>query len=140
MSGPTLSYTLGCSVTLRIQNAWAPALSTPSLGLPAFWVNQAGYAANIAAGETSLVRLLVWRSLPPSFTFAIVSPPQELVSTLCNRRYTEKSIAYTESHDQGLVGDQTIGALPWFTEHNALGVASCLAFTPHLRDISQYKL
>ena len=32
------------------------------------------------------------------------------MSTLCNRRYTEKSIAYVESHDQGLVGDQTVGA------------------------------
>lgn len=35
---------------------------------------------------------------------------QELVGTLCNRRYTEKSVAYAESHDQALVGDQTIGA------------------------------
>ena len=34
---------------------------------------------------------------------------QELVSTLCNRRYTEKSVAYAESHDQAIVGDQTIG-------------------------------
>lgn len=32
----------------------------------------------------------------------------ELVGTLCNRRYTEKSVAYAESHDQALVGDQTI--------------------------------
>jgi hypothetical protein len=36
---------------------------------------------------------------------------QDLVSTLCNRRYTERSIAYVESHDQGLVGDQTVGAV-----------------------------
>lgn len=35
---------------------------------------------------------------------------QELVGTLCNRRYTEKSVAYAESRDQALVGDQTIGA------------------------------
>jgi hypothetical protein len=34
---------------------------------------------------------------------------QELVGTLCNRRYTEKSVAYAESHDQAIVGDQTIG-------------------------------
>jgi 1,4-alpha-glucan branching enzyme len=33
-----------------------------------------------------------------------------LVSALCNRRYTEKSVGYAESHDQALVGDQTIGA------------------------------
>jgi 1,4-alpha-glucan branching enzyme len=32
----------------------------------------------------------------------------ELVCTLCNRRYSEKSIAYAESHDQALVGDKTI--------------------------------
>lgn len=33
----------------------------------------------------------------------------EIVSTLCNRRYTEKTVGYAESHDQALVGDQTIG-------------------------------
>ncbi|PNW82693.1 hypothetical protein CHLRE_06g289850v5 [Chlamydomonas reinhardtii] len=33
---------------------------------------------------------------------------QDIVSALCNRRYTEKSIGYAESHDQALVGDQTI--------------------------------
>ena len=32
----------------------------------------------------------------------------EIVSTLCNRRYTEKTVGYAESHDQALVGDQTI--------------------------------
>jgi hypothetical protein len=32
----------------------------------------------------------------------------ELVCTLCNRRYSERSIAYAESHDQALVGDKTI--------------------------------
>lgn len=32
----------------------------------------------------------------------------ELVSTLCNRRYSEKTVGYAESHDQALVGDQTI--------------------------------
>ncbi|MEW5315457.1 MAG: hypothetical protein WDW38_006883 [Sanguina aurantia] len=32
----------------------------------------------------------------------------EIVSALCNRRYTEKTIGYAESHDQALVGDQTI--------------------------------
>ena len=31
----------------------------------------------------------------------------EMVSTLCNRRYTEKAIAYVESHDQSIVGDKT---------------------------------
>eukprot|EP00898_Chlorokybus_atmophyticus_P007345 jgi/Chlat1/7611/Chrsp64S07096 len=32
----------------------------------------------------------------------------EIIATLCNRRYTEKCVAYSESHDQGLVGDKTI--------------------------------
>lgn len=32
----------------------------------------------------------------------------DLVSTLCNRRYSEKTVGYAESHDQALVGDQTI--------------------------------
>ena len=34
--------------------------------------------------------------------------PSDLVSVLCNRRYTERTVAYAESHDQALVGDQTI--------------------------------
>ncbi|KAH7615671.1 hypothetical protein Ndes2526B_g09583 [Nannochloris sp. 'desiccata'] len=34
--------------------------------------------------------------------------PSQIVSVLCNRRYTEKTVAYAESHDQALVGDQTI--------------------------------
>ena len=32
----------------------------------------------------------------------------ELVTVLCNRRYTERAVAYAESHDQALVGDKTI--------------------------------
>eukprot|EP00879_Flechtneria_rotunda_P011602 GHRR01012119.1.p1 GENE.GHRR01012119.1~~GHRR01012119.1.p1 ORF type:complete len:733 (+),score=193.09 GHRR01012119.1:150-2348(+) len=32
----------------------------------------------------------------------------EIVNALCNRRYTEKTVAYAESHDQALVGDKTI--------------------------------
>lgn len=34
---------------------------------------------------------------------------RHLVSTLCNRRFSEKVVAYCESHDQALVGDKTIG-------------------------------
>lgn len=34
----------------------------------------------------------------------------DLVWLLCNRRYTEGTVAYVESHDQSLVGDQTSGA------------------------------
>lgn len=30
-----------------------------------------------------------------------------LVSTLCNRRYSERTVAYSESHDQSIVGDKT---------------------------------
>jgi 1,4-alpha-glucan branching enzyme len=32
----------------------------------------------------------------------------DIVHTLINRRYREKSIAYAESHDQALVGDKTL--------------------------------
>ena len=32
----------------------------------------------------------------------------ELVVQLCNRRYSERCVAYAESHDQALVGDKTI--------------------------------
>ena len=34
--------------------------------------------------------------------------PGNIVHTLTNRRYGEKSIAYCESHDQALVGDKTL--------------------------------
>jgi len=32
----------------------------------------------------------------------------DIVTALCNRRYSEKCIAYAESHDQALVGDKTL--------------------------------
>ena len=32
----------------------------------------------------------------------------DMVHHLCNRRYTEKTVGYAESHDQALVGDKTI--------------------------------
>ena len=32
----------------------------------------------------------------------------EIIATLCNRRYTEKCIGYSESHDQSIVGDKTV--------------------------------
>ena len=35
-----------------------------------------------------------------------------LVSALCNRRYSERTVAYVESHDQSIVGDQTLGGRP----------------------------
>ncbi|GJN39398.1 hypothetical protein PR202_gb28512 [Eleusine coracana subsp. coracana] len=35
----------------------------------------------------------------------------EISNTLTNRRYTEKCIAYAESHDQSIVGDKTIAFL-----------------------------
>ncbi|KAL2895575.1 1 4-alpha-glucan-branching enzyme 1 chloroplastic/amyloplastic [Bienertia sinuspersici] len=35
----------------------------------------------------------------------------EIMSSLTNRRYTEKCIAYAESHDQSIVGDKTIAFL-----------------------------
>ena len=36
-------------------------------------------------------------------------PMGDIVAFLCNRRYTEATVAYVESHDQCLVGDQTLG-------------------------------
>nr|ATD50215.1 SBE1-1 [Solanum tuberosum] len=36
---------------------------------------------------------------------------KEVTSSLTNRRYTEKCIAYAESHDQSIVGDKTIAFL-----------------------------
>jgi 1,4-alpha-glucan branching enzyme len=32
----------------------------------------------------------------------------DIIATLCNRRYTEKCIGYSESHDQSIVGDKTV--------------------------------
>ncbi|GBF90721.1 1,4-alpha-glucan-branching enzyme [Raphidocelis subcapitata] len=52
----------------------------------------------------------------------------DLVKALCNRRYSEKTVAYAESHDQALVGDKTIAM--WlldadiYTGMSALGEAS----------------
>ncbi len=42
----------------------------------------------------------------------------DLVWLLCNRRYTEGTVAYVESHDQSLVGDQTVGQ--YFAENEPL--------------------
>ena len=57
-----------------------------------------------------------------------------LVSSLCNRRYTEKTVAYVESHDQSLVGDQTLGAhltcLPAASIGAAVCILSCKAGLP----------
>ena len=36
----------------------------------------------------------------------------DIVGALCNRRYSERTVAYVESHDQCLVGDQTLGERP----------------------------
>lgn len=32
-----------------------------------------------------------------------------MASALCDRRYSEATVGYVESHDQALVGDQTLG-------------------------------
>lgn len=42
-----------------------------------------------------------------------------LVSSLCNRRRSERTVGYVESHDQSLVGDQTLGAAPLICAPNA---------------------
>jgi 1,4-alpha-glucan branching enzyme len=33
----------------------------------------------------------------------------DIVNALCNRRYTEKTVAYAESHDQALVSSLRVG-------------------------------
>jgi hypothetical protein len=49
-----------------------------------------------------------------------------LVNTLCNRRYTEKTVAYAESHDQSIVGALVpMLALHWSTAAHP-PVSSCL--------------
>lgn len=40
-------------------------------------------------------------------------PAAPQVSALCNRRYTETTIGYAESHDQALVGDQVGPGWVW---------------------------
>ena len=35
-----------------------------------------------------------------------------IAGALTNRRYSERTVAYVESHDQSLVGDTTLGAAP----------------------------
>lgn len=47
-----------------------------------------------------------------------------IVHTLTNRRYGEKSIAYCESHDQALVGDKTLAF--WLMDKEMC--MSCLKF------------
>lgn len=53
----------------------------------------------------------------------------DLVWLLCNRRYTEGTVAYVESHDQSLVGDQTSGVPSLFSSslHPALKRLQCAA-------------
>lgn len=36
-----------------------------------------------------------------------------LVNALCNRRYTEKTVAYAESHDQALVSNSCVLCIRW---------------------------
>ena len=48
----------------------------------------------------------------------------EMVSTLCNRRYSEKAIAYVESHDQSIVGDKTTAF--WLMDAEMYGGMSAL--------------
>ncbi|KAK7675899.1 alpha-1,4-glucan branching enzyme [Cerrena zonata] len=50
-----------------------------------------------------------------------------IVHTLTNRRYGEKSIAYAESHDQALVGDKTIAF--WLMDKEMY---------THMSDLSEY--
>lgn len=45
-----------------------------------------------ASMNSNSLRALQWWSM------------NRIVGTLCNRRYTEKTVAYSESHDQSIVG------------------------------------
>lgn len=49
--------------------------------------------------------------LPQLFIAALNTALTQQLSPLLCRRYTEKTIGYAESHDQALVGDQTVGEL-----------------------------
>jgi 1,4-alpha-glucan branching enzyme len=49
-----------------------------------------------------------------------------IVHTLTDRRYGEKSVAYAESHDQALVGDKTLAF--WLMDKEMCGSApSCVS-------------
>lgn len=48
----------------------------------------------------------------------------QLVGTLCNRRYTEKTVAYAQSHDQSIVGAQLK------RPQRAATVAACVCSLP----------
>lgn len=52
-----------------------------------------------------------------------------IVHTLTNRRWGEKSIAYAESHDQALVGDKTLAF--WMMDKEMCTSGSC-AIVPEL--------
>ncbi|KII94957.1 glycoside hydrolase family 13 protein [Plicaturopsis crispa FD-325 SS-3] len=64
----------------------------------------------------------------------------EIVHTLTNRRYGEKSIAYCESHDQALVGDKTLAF--WLMDKEMYTNMSDLSeYTPVVaRGIALHKL
>ena len=63
-----------------------------------------------------------------------------IVQTLNNRRYKEKSIAYAESHDQCLVGDKSIAF--WLMDQDMYTNMSCLSEqTPRIeRGIALHKM
>ena len=49
---------------------------------------------------------------------------------LTNRRYSERTVAYVESHDQSLVGDTTLGAAPPASHLHAM-LRAYLPFASH---------
>ena len=64
--------------------------------------------------------MVTWRRLPDLWsrlTNAYVHVKDEdwrvpeIAASLCNRRRDERAVAYVESHDQCIVGEQTLGAL-----------------------------
>jgi hypothetical protein len=53
----------------------------------------------------------------------------DIVGSLTNRRYTERTVAYAESHDQALVGDKTV-AMWLFNAEIYTGMSAIIEPTP----------
>ena len=63
----------------------------------------------------------------------------DLVASLCNRRYTERTVGYVESHDQCLVGDQTLGAFShWILLW--VGASRCMRYLQWLSNFQVEKI
>ena len=81
--------------------------------LPACCLRQAGECRSLIQGWRLLCLVQVKEQRDEDWSMSA------LVSSLCNRRRSERTVGYVESHDQSLVGDQTLGAAPLPCKHNA---------------------